>query len=78
MWPSDCVQAGLVVERPSPFPVKAKLDLTEAVRQGAQIAFEKQSVVRLDHLLGEIVRLAPGAVSPMKHWQHNSAMIAGS
>src|SRR5471030_2153800 len=55
-------KAGLVLERPSSFPVKAKLDLTEAIRQGAQIAFEKQSVVRLDQLLGEIVRLAPGAV----------------
>src|ERR1700678_1126867 len=55
-------KAGLVLERPSSFPVKAKLNLTEAIRQGAQIAFEKQSVVRLDHLLGEIVRLAPGAV----------------
>ena len=55
-------KAGLVLERPSSFPVTAKLDLTEAVRQGSQIAFEKQSVVRLDQLLGEIVRLAPGAV----------------
>jgi conjugative relaxase-like TrwC/TraI family protein len=56
-------KAGLVLERPSSFPVKTKLDLTEAIRQGAQIAFEKQSVVRLDQLLGEMVRLAPGAVS---------------
>ncbi len=55
-------KAGLVLERPSSFPVTAKLDLTEAMRQGSQIAFEKQSVVRLDQLLGEIVRLAPGAV----------------
>lgn len=55
-------KVGLVLERPSSFPVTAKLDLTEAVRQGSQIAFEKQSVVRLDQLLGEIVRLAPGAV----------------
>ena len=56
-------EAGLVVKTPSPFPVKAKLDLTEAIRQGTQIAFEKESVVRLDYLLGEIVRLAPGAVA---------------
>jgi hypothetical protein len=58
--------ASLIVEKPFPFPVKARLDLTEAVRQGTQIAFEKQSVVRLDHLLGEIVRLAPGAVANEK------------
>ncbi|MCE0499209.1 MAG: AAA family ATPase, partial [Methylacidiphilales bacterium] len=58
--------AGLVVDKPSSFPVKAKLDLTEAIRQGTQIAFEKESVVRLDHLLGEIVRLAPGAVANEK------------
>jgi conjugative relaxase-like TrwC/TraI family protein len=55
--------AGFVLENPSPVPVKARLDLTEAIRQGTQIAFEKQSVVRLDHLLGEIIRLAPGAVA---------------
>jgi len=58
--------AGLVVETPSPFPVKANMNLTEAIRQGTQIAFEKESVVRLDHLLGEIVRLAPGAVANEK------------
>jgi conjugative relaxase-like TrwC/TraI family protein len=58
--------AGLVVDKPAPFPVRAKLDLNEAVRQGAQIAFEKQSVVRLDYLLGEIVRLAPGATANEK------------
>jgi conjugative relaxase-like TrwC/TraI family protein len=56
-------QAGLTVERPFPFPIQSTLDLKEAVRQGEQIAFEKQSVVQLDHLLGEMVRLAPGAVS---------------
>jgi conjugative relaxase-like TrwC/TraI family protein len=56
-------QAELAVEKPFPFPVKSTLDLNEAFRQGERIAFEKESVVRLDHLLGEIVRLAPGAVS---------------
>jgi conjugative relaxase-like TrwC/TraI family protein len=56
-------QGGLVVEMPSSFPVKTKVNLTETIRQGTQIAFEKESVVRLDHLLGEIVRLAPGAVA---------------
>jgi len=55
--------AGLVLETPSVFPVKAAVNLTQAVEQGTQIAFEKESVVRLDHLLGEIVRLAPGAVA---------------
>jgi conjugative relaxase-like TrwC/TraI family protein len=55
--------AGLVVETPSVFPIKAAVNLAQAVEQGTQIAFEKESVVRLDHLLGEIVRLAPGAVA---------------
>ena len=55
--------AGLAIEMPSKFPVKAAVNLTQAVEQGAQIAFEKESVVRLDHLLGEIVRLAPGAIA---------------
>ncbi len=59
-------KGGLMVEMPSGSPVKAKLDLTEAIRQGTQIAFEKQSVVRLDYLMGEIVRLAPGAVANEK------------
>jgi conjugative relaxase-like TrwC/TraI family protein len=56
-------QAGLAVDKPFPFPIQSTLDFKEAVRQGEQLAFEKKSVVRLDHLLGEIVRLAPGAVS---------------
>jgi conjugative relaxase-like TrwC/TraI family protein len=56
-------EAGLVLETPSVFPVKAAVNLLKAVEQGTQIAFEKESVVRLDHLLGEIVRLAPGAVA---------------
>ncbi len=55
--------ASLVVEMPASFPVKANVNLTQAVQQGAQIAFEKESVVRLDYLLGEIVRLAPGAIA---------------
>jgi conjugative relaxase-like TrwC/TraI family protein len=55
--------SGLVVNQPSGFPVRARMDLTKAIRQGAQIVFEKESVVRLDKLLGEIVRLAPGAIS---------------
>jgi conjugative relaxase-like TrwC/TraI family protein len=59
-------KAGLIMETPSPYPVKANMNLTEAIRQGTQIAFEKESVVRLDHLLGEIVRLAPGAIANEK------------
>jgi conjugative relaxase-like TrwC/TraI family protein len=55
--------SGLVVDKPSGFPVKARMDLTQAIRQGSQIVFEKESVVRLDKLLGEIVRLAPGEIS---------------
>jgi conjugative relaxase-like TrwC/TraI family protein len=53
----------LALEKPSVFPVKAAVNLLKAVEQGTQIAFEKESVVRLDHLLGEIVRLAPGVVA---------------
>jgi len=56
-------KAGLVLEMPSAFPVKAAVNLTQAIEQGTQIAFEKESIVRLDHLLGEIVRLAPGAIA---------------
>jgi len=56
-------QAGIAVDKPFPFPIQSTLNLKQAVRQGEQLAFEKQSVVRLDYLLGEIVRLAPGAVS---------------
>jgi len=57
------LSASLIVEKPFPFPVKVRLDLTQAIRQGTQIVFEKESVVRLDYLLGEIVRLAPGQVA---------------
>jgi conjugative relaxase-like TrwC/TraI family protein len=63
-------KAGLIVETPSPYPVKAKLDLKEAIRQGTQIAFEKKSVVRLDNLLGEIVRLTPGEIANEKLAEH--------
>jgi conjugative relaxase-like TrwC/TraI family protein len=55
--------SGLVVDKPSAFPVRVRMDLTHAIRQGSQIVFEKESVVRLDKLLGEIVRLAPGEIS---------------
>lgn len=62
--------AGLAVEKPSPFPVKAQLDLEQAIRQGTQIAFDKESVVKLDYLLGEIIRLAPGQVANEELVQH--------
>jgi hypothetical protein len=62
--------AGLVVEKPSPVPVASRMDLTEAIRQGTQIAFEKESVVRLDKLLGEIVRLAPGEIANKRLAEH--------
>jgi conjugative relaxase-like TrwC/TraI family protein len=55
--------SGLVVDKPSGFPVRVRMDLAQAIRQGSQIVFEKASVVRLDKLLGEIVRLAPGEIS---------------
>ena len=56
-------QAGLKLERPSPWAVKPTLNLPLAIEQGTNIAFEKESVVRLDKLQGEIVRLAPGQVA---------------
>jgi conjugative relaxase-like TrwC/TraI family protein len=61
---------GLVVGMPCGSPMKNALNLPEAIRHGTQIAFEKESVVRLDHLLGEIVRLAPGAVANEKLADH--------
>jgi conjugative relaxase-like TrwC/TraI family protein len=36
-------QAGLAVEKPFPFPVKSTLNLEDAVRQGEQLAFEKEA-----------------------------------
>ena len=45
-------QAGLKLERPSPWPVKSTLNLPLAIEQGTKIAFDKESVVRLDKLSG--------------------------
>jgi conjugative relaxase-like TrwC/TraI family protein len=56
-------QSGLKLEPPSPWAVKPTLNLPLAIEQGTKIAFEKESVVRLDKLQGEIVRLAPGHVA---------------
>ena len=56
-------QAGLKLEPPSPWAVKPTLNLPLAMEQGTKIAFDKESVVRLDKLQGEIVRLAPGQVA---------------
>ena len=56
-------QSGLKLERPFPWAVKPTLNLPLAIEQGTKIAFDKESVVRLDKLQGEIVRLAPGQVA---------------
>jgi hypothetical protein len=56
-------QAGLKLGQPSPWAVKPTLHLPLAIEQGTKIAFDKESVVRLDKLQGEIVRLAPGQVA---------------
>jgi hypothetical protein len=56
-------QAGLKLEKPLPWPVKPMLNLPLAIEQGTKTAFDKDSVVRLDKLQGEIVRLAPGQVA---------------
>jgi conjugative relaxase-like TrwC/TraI family protein len=36
------------------------LDLEKVINQGVEAVFERESIVRVDHLVGEIVRLAPG------------------
>jgi hypothetical protein len=36
------------------------MDLTEVIEQGVRAVFERESIVRTDLLVGEIVRLAPG------------------
>ena len=56
-------QVGLKLEQPLPWAVKPTLNLPLAIEQGTKIAFDKESVVRLDKLQGEIVRLAPGQVA---------------
>jgi hypothetical protein len=43
-------------------PVACKA-LDEIIEQGVEAVFERESIVRLDHLVGEIVRLAPGQAS---------------
>jgi conjugative relaxase-like TrwC/TraI family protein len=64
------LHAGLEMGKPSSFPVLGRLSLTGAIRQGTQLAFEKESVVRLDKLLGEIVRLAPGEMANERLAEH--------
>jgi hypothetical protein len=56
-------QASLKLEQPSSGAVKPTLNLPFAIEQGTKTAFDKESVVRLDKLQGEIVRLAPGQVA---------------
>jgi conjugative relaxase-like TrwC/TraI family protein len=36
------------------------MDLEKVINQGVEAVFERESTVRVDHLVGEIVRLAPG------------------
>ncbi|MBV8352626.1 MAG: relaxase domain-containing protein [Verrucomicrobia bacterium] len=36
------------------------MDLEKVISQGGEAVFERESIVRVDHLVGEIVRLAPG------------------
>ena len=36
------------------------MDSSKVIEQGVQAVFERESIVRVDHLVGEIVRLAPG------------------
>src|SRR5260221_260729 len=36
------------------------MDLEKVINQGVEAAFERESIVRVDHWVGEIVRLAPG------------------
>jgi hypothetical protein len=38
----------------------ANMDLEKVINQGVEAVFERKSIVRLDQLVGEIVRLAPG------------------
>ncbi|MFY9985997.1 MAG: AAA family ATPase [Chthoniobacterales bacterium] len=38
----------------------ASMDLENVIDQGIEAVFERDSIVRVDHLVGEIVRLAPG------------------
>src|SRR6266403_499050 len=44
-------------ERREPAPA---IELAKVIEQGIQAAFERESIVRVDTLVGEIVRLAPG------------------
>jgi conjugative relaxase-like TrwC/TraI family protein len=42
------------------------MDLDKVMDQGVQAGFERESIVRTDHLVGEIVRLAPGQASNLE------------
>jgi conjugative relaxase-like TrwC/TraI family protein len=42
------------------------MDLEKVINQGVEAVFERESIVRLDHLIGEIVRLAPGQADNSK------------
>jgi conjugative relaxase-like TrwC/TraI family protein len=36
------------------------MDLEKVIKQGVEAVFERESIVRVDHFVGEIIRLAPG------------------
>ncbi len=56
---------GVSVRIPSPaaLPVTPKIDMKSVIDQALEHAFKFESVIRLDELIGETARLAPGAVS---------------
>lgn len=56
-------EAGLKITPPAGQIVHTNVDLHAAVERGVAAVFEKDAVVRLDQLIGEIARLAPGAAS---------------
>lgn len=56
-------EAGLAVRPPRETPVPVTADLGSAIAAGVAAVFEKQSVARLDELVGTIARLAPGALT---------------
>ena len=56
---------GVTVKIPSPAtaPVSLEIDMKSVIDQALEYAFKFESVIRLDELIGEAARLAPGAVS---------------
>ncbi len=58
-------QAGLTIEIPpaNAIPKKPSVDLPSVLNQALKAAFNHESVIRLDELIGNAMRLAPGAVT---------------